>query len=544
MKLQGYYHKSLLLFIALTVAIGIFFRFYNLDKKVYWIDEIHTSVRVVGYQKTEFVDRAPTNQIITRDTLHQFQTLSPERGWGDTVEALAGNAEHTPIYYLLCRLWMEIFGSSPTVTRSLAALISLFAFPAIYWLCWELFRSPPVGAIAIALLAVSPLQVLYAQEARQYSLFVVTTLISSAALLRSLRQPHWKNWALYTLTVIVALYSHLISILVIFAHGIYVLFFSKFFSKQWLTTHLKPYLIAAIAGGIPLIPWGIIYFLNSSRVGSWLGRNIPTLALVRRWFINLSSLILDVQIGTQQRLFDVELGRDAALNFANPAIYAIPAVTMLVIYALYRVVRETPQQTWGFIAIAIAVPGLTLMLPDLFSGGQRSGVARYLFPSYVSIQIALAYLFARRLQGSPPPWRYFWRGLLALVLTAGVLSCAVSSQAQTWWNKYSCYYNAEVAAIVNRSPNPLVVSSQARVSRLVSLSYLLGPHTRYMLAAEGEIPKAIDREGEIFLFRPSQALFDRLQAEPRYELKPVHRFGHIWRVDLTKGAGIPRFYRR
>jgi hypothetical protein len=53
-----------------------------------------------------------------------------------------------------------------------------------------------------------------------------------------------------------------------------------------------------------------------------------------------------------------------------------------------------------------------------------------------------------------------------------------------------------------------------------------------MLAAEGEIPKAIDREADIFLFRPSQALFDRLQAEPRYELKPVHRFGHIWRVDL------------
>lgn len=39
----------------------------------------------------------------------------------------------------------------------------------------------------MALIAVSPFHVLYAQEAREYSLWTVTILLSSAALLRAMR---------------------------------------------------------------------------------------------------------------------------------------------------------------------------------------------------------------------------------------------------------------------------------------------------------------------------------------------------------------------
>jgi len=73
---------------------------------------------------------------------------------------------------------MQWFGSSVTVTRGLAALISLFVFPCIYWLCLKLFKS---GWMAMALVAVLPIHVVYAQEAREYSLWPAAILLSSVS---------------------------------------------------------------------------------------------------------------------------------------------------------------------------------------------------------------------------------------------------------------------------------------------------------------------------------------------------------------------------
>ena len=58
------YFKYLYLLFVIVLTLGVFFRFVNLDKKVYWIDEVHTSLRVSGYKKTEFVDKAPVNRIL------------------------------------------------------------------------------------------------------------------------------------------------------------------------------------------------------------------------------------------------------------------------------------------------------------------------------------------------------------------------------------------------------------------------------------------------------------------------------------------------
>ena len=94
------------------------------------------------------------------------------------------NPHHPPLYYVINRIWGKIFGTSILAMRSLPAIISLLAFPCIHWLCLELFEESITGSVAIALIAVSPFHLAYAQEARQYSLWVVITLLSSEALLR------------------------------------------------------------------------------------------------------------------------------------------------------------------------------------------------------------------------------------------------------------------------------------------------------------------------------------------------------------------------
>src|SRR5207248_4961479 len=95
-------------------------------------------------------------------------------------------------------------------------------FPGLYWLCRELFGCSRTAWMAVALLAVSPFHVLYAQEAREYSLWTVAILLSSAALLRAARLQTRRTWWAYAASVALGLYSHTLFVLVAGAHGAYM----------------------------------------------------------------------------------------------------------------------------------------------------------------------------------------------------------------------------------------------------------------------------------------------------------------------------------
>jgi len=73
-------------------------------------------------------------------------------------------------------------------------------------------------------------------------------------------------------------------------------------------------------------------------------------------------------------------------------------------------------------------------MPDLILGGMRSIQARYLMPCYLGIPLAVAYLLAN---ASPykPEATEIWQLVLLVIITGSILSCAVSSQAEFWWNK-------------------------------------------------------------------------------------------------------------
>lgn len=167
--------------IAVLLALGLFFRFANLDKKLYWMDEMITSFRIAGYSTNEFKEQFFDRREITVQDIQKYQRMHPEKTLIHTIRSLAeGDRLRMRLYFILARLWAELFGDSTRAIRSLSAFISLFVFPSLYWLCRELFDSPRVAWIAISLLAVSPFHVLYAQEARPYSLWVLMTVISSA----------------------------------------------------------------------------------------------------------------------------------------------------------------------------------------------------------------------------------------------------------------------------------------------------------------------------------------------------------------------------
>ena len=181
--------------------------------------------------------------------------------------------------------------------RSLPALISLLAFPCIYWLCLELFEKPITGWVAVALIAVSPFHLVFAQEARQYSLWVVITLLSSAALLRAVRVKTPFSWWSYGITIVLGLYTHLFFGLVSIGHGIYLFANNGFrFSKT-----VKSYLVAFLASLVVFIPWIVILvnqYSQAHKLTDWVRIYDKTYEeLIKIWIHNLSIAFFDIGQG-------------------------------------------------------------------------------------------------------------------------------------------------------------------------------------------------------------------------------------------------------
>jgi len=496
-------------FIAIVLVLGIFFRFVNLDRKVYWHDETLTSLRIFGYTETELVQEAFDGEIITAEQLQQFQQPSSEKNLGDTITALAGNAEHPPLYYLMARLWASWFGSSVAAMRSLTAVISVLAIPCIYWLCLELFGSAQVGLVAMAIMAISPFHVLYAQEAREYSLWTVTILLSSTALLRAMRLGKAVDWGMYAIAITFGFYTHLLAVLVSVSHGIYVLL-----SKNLRGQALKPYLLSSLFGILAFMPWLVIVisdFLQIHDITAGSRRDLTFSSLVDKWFLNFNRMFLDHEQGSLNILF-----------------------VILALYSLYFLCRKTPRSVWLLVISLTGVTALTLVLPDVIVGGRRSTLMRYITPCCIGIQLAISYLIATQLNAKKVRQQRIAKALLVVIITLGIVGGSLSTQAEVWWTKSrtrSGHY-LPVADILNESDRPLLISDADPIA-LLSTSRYLQPDTPMLLVFPPEIPKIPDYDGERFLFDASYKFREALQTQQGFELESIYareKVTHLWEI--------------
>ena len=169
--------------------------------------------------------------------------------------------------------------------------------------------------------------------------------------------------------------------------------------------------------------------------------------------------------------------------------YLIPLILLLVGYSFFFVYRYTTKKVWLFVFTLSGVPALALILPDLIIGGGLSVRSRYAIPCYLGIQLAVTYLLATQIISSKLLRRKFWQLVMVVVIICGVISCAISSQAETWWNKGSLA-NPQIARIINNTVKPLLISStySLNIGDLMSLSHLLDDKVKIELGGEGSLP--------------------------------------------------------
>ncbi len=514
--------KGLRFLVIVLLVVGVFFRFVNIDRKVYWFDETFTSLRISGYTEKEAIAQLCNGQEIGIEDLQKYQHLTPGRTLTDTLKSLAlEDPQHPPLYYVMTRFWVQWFGSSVAVIRSLTALFSVLALPCVYWLCLELFNSSLVGSVAVALLAVSPFHVLYAQEAREYSLWSLTTLLSSATLLRAMRLQTKLSWGIYAVTVALGLYTFLFSGFVTIAHGIYVFAIERF----RLTKTVIAYLLASLVGFIAFTPWLVVVLSQSAQINKttgWTGEvKISRLLLIKTWIVNLSYFFLDFDYGGI-RGFE---GSWLKLLVRCSSLF----ILIFVGYSIYFLCRKSPKQVWLFVITLIAMTALPLAIPDFISGGIRSQVPRYLIPCYLGIQLAVSYLLATQIFSTSITIgrQKLWQVIMVTLISAGVLSCTSISQAETWWYKDLNLYTPQVVRIINQTPQPLVITSCQSTWPLgdeMALSHRLDPKVRLLLVKESNVPQIPNTFSDVFIYNPFfnpplPILRSKLEKEQKYKIE-------------------------
>ncbi len=187
-------------------------------------------------------------------------------GWTDFLESIRLNV-HLPLYYLLLKAWMALFGESASALRGFSVAFGLLTVVLIGQFGRELFRASaacrepdsstePAEArafgLALALLvALSPVQVLASIEARMYSMGTAFAAMSGWLSLRILRTDGgMRQWAAYGLSLLGLLYSHHYGLFSVAAQAVFLGLYMVWFVGAGRREDARRLLLASAIVGV------------------------------------------------------------------------------------------------------------------------------------------------------------------------------------------------------------------------------------------------------------------------------------------------------
>jgi mannosyltransferase len=166
--------------------------------------------------------------------------------WRDIPRLLAALDQHPPAYFLLMHVWQGVAGTSEAALRLPSACFGLASLTLTYVLARRI-TGEATSLLSALVVAISPFQLMSAQEARMYSLLGALCLASTIALLQGVEQGGARRWIVYAIASTAMAYTHYLGLLVLASHAIWV--------AGWERRHLARWMGCAAAIALALAPW-------------------------------------------------------------------------------------------------------------------------------------------------------------------------------------------------------------------------------------------------------------------------------------------------
>jgi mannosyltransferase len=150
-----------------------------------------------------------------------FTIGTVDRPLGDALWRISHWELNQSPFYLLTLAWHRL-GDGEVFLRLPAAAFTVATVPAVFVLGRRLL-DPWVGALAAAVFAGHGLVVEWSQQVRGYSMATFFIVVATLLLLRAVERPSTGWIVAYSLVAAVAAYAHLLNVLVLAAHGLWLL---------------------------------------------------------------------------------------------------------------------------------------------------------------------------------------------------------------------------------------------------------------------------------------------------------------------------------
>jgi len=226
-------------------------------------------------------------------------TLATEFGSAEIVER-TGRDVHPPLYYLLLRCWISVFGDSLIAMRSLSVTVGTAAV-GVAWLVGrgmagmespegggdaalprsDLARRKLVGGLILsALVASSAFQIRWSGEVRMYALLSLLFLLATLSAIRATSGDGYRKrwWIAFSLSCTALMYTHnygTFSVVGLSAFVVLTVFFRWRHDRQDESWRAMGLCLAAIAGTAVLyLPWLPVLLAQKAQVADdyWMQR--------------------------------------------------------------------------------------------------------------------------------------------------------------------------------------------------------------------------------------------------------------------------------
>jgi uncharacterized membrane protein len=228
MKLEKLNDTKILFIVFLGIAI--FLRIINITSEQLWIDEGGS----ISYAKS---------------SLNIF--------WTRII-----NDIHPPLYYVILKGWIFIWGDSVASCRLLSAIFSILTLPILYFIGKEI-KDERLGLIIIFLYSISPFSIYYANEVRSYSLIHLLFTISLYFAIKCIKTPNIsKNYTFIGIIGTLLIYTHYIGIIYLVG-----LFLGIFIINKRHKSVYKNIFISTLIIALSYIPW-VPFAINDALGGA------------------------------------------------------------------------------------------------------------------------------------------------------------------------------------------------------------------------------------------------------------------------------------
>ncbi|HEV7397025.1 MAG TPA: glycosyltransferase family 39 protein [Pyrinomonadaceae bacterium] len=259
---------------ALVLLTALSVRLYNLSGQTLECDEFYTIPAATGHQYVYLSQEgdSASNQV-PRSTAEYKTLLAPDPNLGlGTITSVLRRNVHLPAYFFLMHYWVSWFGTTEFTLRLPSVCFGALAAVMLFLLGRELFGLFS-GLLSALLMALSPEQIYFSQQARMYPLLTLLAITSTYLLVLIQRKP--KKLLLlvsYALVSVLGLYCHYEYAFFLLGQVAFVWIFSKLGRESYRTWLL-------LYGGIALafLPWVINSFAqkrHSPEVIAWINGHL------------------------------------------------------------------------------------------------------------------------------------------------------------------------------------------------------------------------------------------------------------------------------